>query len=253
MTKLSSVEQDVIDEVKLLLGDGLIDIDLDQKHYVAALNYAFKIYRQRAENATTEVAVAFNFQQGNQQYSLADTDITNIISINRHNIGTATQTDHHIDPFMMMYTSSLMGAMNQHSTYGSIATIHMQFQHIEMVRRILANELQFSFNKSTRQLVVGNRIKRDETVLIIAEQYRSNEELLNDPDILPWITSYTTAKAKHILGSGYSLFASIAGPNGGIQVNGSEWKQEAKEEMEHLEEQLIRLTTSTRGMPFIIG
>lgn len=251
--KLTSVEQDAIEEIKLLMGDGLIDIDLDNKHFVAALDYAFKIYRQRAENATETVGVAFNAKKDTQVYDLSDSDIVDVTHIYRHNIGMPTQTDHELDPFVMLYTSSLMGAINQRSTYGSVATIHMQYQHIEMVRRLLANDLQFSFNKSRKELTIMKYLRRDETLLVMAERMRPNEDLLLDPDTQPWITSYAQAKAKYILGSAYSLFGTIPSPNGGITIDGSQWKQEAQEEMEHLEEQLIRLTTSTRGMPFTSG
>ena len=53
-TTLDVLKQQTIDYVKLQLGDGMIDLELDPEHYEAAYIKAIGVYRQRATNAYEE-------------------------------------------------------------------------------------------------------------------------------------------------------------------------------------------------------
>ena len=55
---LETLKQQTIDYVKLQLGDGMIDLELDAEHYEASYQRAIGTYRQRAENAFEE---SYNF------------------------------------------------------------------------------------------------------------------------------------------------------------------------------------------------
>ena len=55
---LDTKKQEVIDYVKLQLGEGIIDTELDAAHYEAAYQRTIGTYRQRAENAFEE---SYNF------------------------------------------------------------------------------------------------------------------------------------------------------------------------------------------------
>ena len=51
---LQTQKEALFSNVRLRLGGGIIDLELDPSHYEAAYNYAIKVYRQRAQNATVE-------------------------------------------------------------------------------------------------------------------------------------------------------------------------------------------------------
>ena len=55
---LDTKKQEVINYVKLQLGEGIIDTELDASHYEAAYQRTIGTYRQRAENAFEE---SYNF------------------------------------------------------------------------------------------------------------------------------------------------------------------------------------------------
>ena len=44
----------VFDYVKLMLGDGMIEVELDPAHYEAALDRSLNRYRQKSPNAVEE-------------------------------------------------------------------------------------------------------------------------------------------------------------------------------------------------------
>ena len=51
---LDELKQALFQNIRYRLGDGIIDLELDPQHFEAAYNYAIKVYRQRAQNATAE-------------------------------------------------------------------------------------------------------------------------------------------------------------------------------------------------------
>ena len=54
MSELQTGQQEIFDYVKNNLGDGMIDVELDPKHYQTALERAINKFRQRSSNAVEE-------------------------------------------------------------------------------------------------------------------------------------------------------------------------------------------------------
>ncbi|ASV44281.1 hypothetical protein PBI_SCTP2_266 [Salicola phage SCTP-2] len=245
--KRNERREEIYNEVRLSLGEGIIDLEIDNKHIDFALDYALKEYRQKAANATEEKAIIFKYGKHQQEYDMSDSNIADIQAIYRNTIGSSAATDYSMDPFLMMYVNQMMHALNQNMTYGSIATVHMQYHYIDQLEKIVASRIQFYWNPSTQVLTILNNVARDEIMTILADIYRTDEELLDDYNIKPWLLSYTIARTKYIMGEARSKFQSIAGPGGGITLNGNELKQEAQSEIEALETELANFVTSDRG------
>jgi hypothetical protein len=77
--------------------------------------------------------------------------------------------------------------------------------------------------------------------------------LLTDIYAKQWLRDYTLATCKMMLGEARSLFASIAGPTGSIQLNGSDLKASAKEEIVALEKELENLVPGGTPLTWVIG
>jgi hypothetical protein len=77
--------------------------------------------------------------------------------------------------------------------------------------------------------------------------------LFNSDAIFPWLQDYALAVAKDMLGQAREKFATIAGPQGGTQLNGGALKAEAKAEMEALEEELKRFYDGSQPYTWVIG
>ncbi len=244
---------DIRRKIAMQLGHTLIDVELEAEEYDHVIDYALSIYRQRAENATKEQGIIFGFKKGQSRYDMSDReDIMDIIGIYRNGLGTTHSSGLDLDPFLLQFTNQMMTYAGGKDGYGSLATLDFQRQHLELLETIMAHQIQYYFNHSDNVLTIYNAIHRDEAFLIMAEVYRSDDELFNDTDICPWLVAYATAKAKQMLGEARGKFQQLAGPNGGISMNGAELKQEASEEIIKLEEDLKNLMTSTKGMPFIM-
>lgn len=92
-----------------------------------------------------------------------------------------------------------------------------------------------------------------ETVLLQIYNKKPDSMLLNDSRIFPWLQDYALALCKDMLGQAREKFATIAGPQGGTQLNGGALKTEAKAEMEALEEELKRFYDGSMPYTWVIG
>jgi hypothetical protein len=96
-------------------------------------------------------------------------------------------------------------------------------------------------------------VKSDESVIIHTYNYRPDESLLADTSSAPWIKDYALAVAKMALGQARSKFAQLAGPQGGVSLNGADLIQQAQAEMEKLEEDLKTFADGGTPLGFIFG
>jgi len=83
--------------------------------------------------------------------------------------------------------------------------------------------------------------------------YRPDDQLLDDYLAKQWIKDYTLATAKFMLGEAREKFATIAGPQGGTSLNGSQLKSEATVELEKLEKEVSTAVSGGVGYGFAIG
>ena len=54
MSELENTRQEVVNYIKNMLGDGMVDIELDPKHYNTAIDRALAKFRQRSQASTEE-------------------------------------------------------------------------------------------------------------------------------------------------------------------------------------------------------
>ena len=62
----------VFDYVRDMLGDGMVEVELDPKHYETALNRALTRFRQRSPNAVEESYLFVELEMDKNEYRLPD-------------------------------------------------------------------------------------------------------------------------------------------------------------------------------------
>ena len=72
MSELQTGQQEIFDYVKNNLGDGMIDVELDPKHYQTALERAINKFRQRSSNAVEESYAFLELKKDQNTYILQD-------------------------------------------------------------------------------------------------------------------------------------------------------------------------------------
>jgi hypothetical protein len=246
------VKQKVYDYCRIMLGDGMVDIELDPIHYETALNKSLSKFRQRSSNSVEESYMFLTLEKDKNDYVLPQ-EIMNVQSVFRRTLGSRTGggTGSNFEPFNLAYTNTYL--LNS-TMLGGIATYYMFASYQEMVGKIFGSYIEFQWINSSRTLRILQRpFTEGEILMLRCQNYRPDYILIQDLYASQWIKDYTLANCKLILGEARSKFGAIAGPGGSGQLNGGDLKSAGKEEIEKLEKELETLVAGGVGYTFIIG
>jgi hypothetical protein len=244
-------KQEIFDYVKARLGDGMIEVELDPKHYEMAFTTSIDKFRQRSSNSVEE-SYGFLELQGDVQTYTLPAEVIRVNQIYRRTVGGASSSEGgtNFDPFELAYTNVYL---LQTGRIGGLATYNMFAGYQELVARMFGGFVNFHFDQPTRKLTIHRRQRSKETVLISQSNYRPDFILLQDIYAKPWIREYTLAVCKFTLGEARSKFNTIAGPQGGGSLNGDTLKNEATQEMQKLEQEIGNYSEGGTPISFIIG
>ena len=252
MATLSTKKQEVFDYVNAMLGGGMVDVELDPVHYETALTKALTRFRQRSDNSVEESYMFMPTVVDQNAYTLPS-EVIEVRRLFRRSIGSRTGGGAGgtlFEPFNLAYTNTYLLSS---SNLGGLATYDYFSQYQELVGRMFGSFIEFKWNRTTKKLTLLQRPRAEETLLLFCYNYRPDEQLLDDYLAVQWIKDYTVATCKYMLGEARSKFATIAGPQGGGQLNGATLKNEAAQEMEKLEQEVSTAVPGGMGYGFTIG
>ena len=256
---VNSKRTEITDYIRLRLGDGLVDVELDKEHYEMAIKQALIKYRQRASNSQEESYAFLKLQPETQEYILPN-EVMEVRAAYRRGIGSVTGTTaSQFEPFSSGYLNTYMLVAGR---VGGLLNYELFVDYQKTSMRMFGGYLNFYFNKTTKKLTIIRKIPfagpnqpglQMEDVLLHIYNYKPDSMLLNDHQAFPWIQEYSYSFAKRILGEAREKFASIAGPQGGTQLNGSTLKGEAQSEMDSLEQQLKDFVDGSYPLTWVVG
>ena len=234
MPSLDELKQGIFDYTMTRLGSGMVDVELDPVHLEMAYNKAVSTYRARSQNATEESNSFLTLVEYQQEYTLPQ-EITMVRQIMRRTIGSSG-SGNQFEPFEAGYINTYLLTAGR---TGGLLSYELYTQYQEMTARMFGGYINFTFNPVTRKLVLVRMPQASgEIVCLWTFNMKPEVYLLQDYQTSNWIKDYTYSVAKYTLGEARSKFASIAGPQGGTQLNGGELKTEAQAEMDKLIEEL---------------
>lgn len=345
VTSLASKKNDIIDYIRLRLGDGIVDVELDKEHYELAIKSALGKYRQRSSNSTEESYAFLKLLPETQEYTLPQEIIT-VKQIFRRGIGSVTGTTaSQFEPFASGYLNTYMLVAGR---VGGFVNYELFVQYQEQAMKMFGGHMNFTWNSVSKKLTLVRKMPNSgrtyvrltsvtasgttagstitivtqdswnidagdtliisnsfvggyngnyqvqtvdrntntvtitaantlqatsivefdlrrlevssprtdtpaEVVLLQTHNFKPDVMLLNDHMAFPWLQEYAYSFAKRIVGEARSKYASLAGPNGGTQLNGDTLKQEASAEMDQLEDQLRNFVDGSQPMTWVTG
>jgi hypothetical protein len=251
MSSNDQAKQQVFDYCKAMLGDGMIDVELDPIHYETALNRSLAVFRQRSDNAVEESYVFLNLLVDTNEYILP-AEIQQVRQIYRRSIGSRTGGGSGgtvFEPFNLAYTNTyLLSSTNM----GGLLTYELFAQYQELVGKMFGSFINFTYNSQTKKLRIEQRPRSEESVMLLCYNVRPDFSLVSDTYSGQWIKDYALANCKMMLGQAREKFAQIAGPQGGSALNGAAMKSEATAEMDKLMEDL-KTGVTTQGWGWTTG
>ena len=251
MSSNDQAKQQVFDYCKAMLGDGMVDVELDPIHYETALNRSLAVFRQRSDNAVEESYVFLNLLVDTNEYILP-AEIQQVRQIYRRSIGSRTGGGSGgtvFEPFNLAYTNTyLLSSTNM----GGLLTYELFAQYQELVGKMFGSFINFTYNPQSKKLRIEQRPRSEESVMLLCYNVRPDFALVSDTYAGQWIKDYSLANCKMMLGQAREKFAQIAGPQGGSSLNGAALKSEAQSEMDKLMEDL-KTGVTTQGWGWITG
>lgn len=249
----------ITDYIRMRLGDGIVDVELDKNHYEMAINQALIKYRQRASNSQEESYAFLKLFPETQEIILPDV-VMDVRAAYRRGIGSVSGTTaSQFEPFASGYLNTYMLVAGR---VGGLLNYELFVDYQKLAMRMFGGYLNFTFNKTTKKLTLIRKIpyvganadpNGFEDVLLHLYNFKPDSMLLNDYQAFPWIQEYAYSFAKRIVGEAREKFASIAGPQGGTQLNGASLKAEAATEMAALEQELKDYVDGSHPLTWVIG
>ena len=240
---------DLTKEIELRLGGQMVDVELDTEHYTLSIDKSFEKYRQRSENAVEESFIPLTLVVDQSEYTI-DASVVDVMDIYRRSSGTLTGNGADIEPFESAYLNSYL----LHSgRAGGMAVYDALSQNREHLGKMFGENIMFTWNTSTKKILLHRKIKAIDTVYLHVYKTRSDEELLTDPYSSPWIKEYSLAHAKLMLAEARGKFNTIAGPQGGTSLNADALRSDAQMQMDKLEDDLKYYAEGQMGLGVIIG
>jgi hypothetical protein len=254
-----SLRAAITDYIRMRLGDGIVDVELDKEHYEMGITQSLIKYRQRAGNSVEESYCHLQLMPETQEYILPK-EIQTVRAVYRRGIGSVSGTTaSQFEPFASGYLNTYMLVAGR---VGGLVNYEMFASYQKLAMTMFGGFINFTFNPTTKKLVVVRKMpfqgvnppaEQQESVLLWIYNNKPDQMILNDTYAFPWIQEYAYSFCKRILGEARSKFSQIAGPQGGASLNGDALKQEAVVEMEKLEEELKTFVDGSQPLTWITG
>ena len=252
MSELETEKQKVIEYIQTMLGDGMIDVELDPKHYNIAIDRALNKFRQWSSNAVEESFGFLTLQTDVNEYTLSQ-EVMQVRQVFRRSVGSRTGGGDGgtlFEPFNLAYTNTYLLASTQ---MGGIATYYMFASYQKEIGKMFGSYINFDWNPTTKRLRITQRPRGEENVLLWMYNHKPDFILLQDTFANQWLKDYALATCKMMLGEAREKFQTIASPQGGTSLNGTALKAEGKAEMETLELDLVNYKDGGTPLTFVIG
>ena len=250
-SSLETLKQNLIEYVKLQLGDQIVDVELDAEHYEAAYQKTIGTYRQRAQGAYEESYTFMELVKDVNIYTLPQ-EVIQVRQIFRRTFGDSTGPfASNFDPFSQ---ASINVYLMNFNVSGGLATYDFYSQYVELAARMFGGYMNYTWNPVTKKLqLIRDPKGTGENVLLWTYNLKPEFNLLSDFQISQWIRDYMVANCKMIIGEAREKFGTIAGPQGGGTLNGAAMKAEAQTQMDSLIEQLKAYVDGSQPITWVIG
>lgn len=259
LTPTPQQQNDIIDYIRLRLGDGMVDVEADKEHYDMGIKQALIRYRQKSANSVEESYAFLDLLPETQEYILPR-QIENVRAIYRRGIGSVSGTTaSQFEPFASGYLNTYMLVAGR---VGGLVNYELFTGYQELAMKMFGGYIQFTFNRVTKKLTItrkmpwqGTSYSQDfnESVLLHLDNYKPDQMLLNDTHAFPWIQDYALALVMISIGNAREKFASIAGPQGGTSLNGTQLKTEGQAMLEKLDEDIANFVDGGTPLTWITG
>ena len=96
--------EELINELRLRLADGMVDVELDREHYDVAIDKSIAIYRQLSTGSVEESVIFIQTQPSVTEYTLPN-EVQEVRRLYRRGVGTNSGSGSNFDPFDVAFNN----------------------------------------------------------------------------------------------------------------------------------------------------
>jgi hypothetical protein len=155
LTQVSSLQNDIIDYIRLRLGYGMIDVEADKEHFDMGIKQALIRYRQKSSNSVEESYAFLDLYPETQEYILPNT-VMDVKAIYRRGIGSVTGTTaSQFEPFSSGYLNTYMLVAGR---VGGLTNYELFVDYQKLAMRMFGGFMNFTWNKVTKKMTLVRKM-----------------------------------------------------------------------------------------------
>jgi hypothetical protein len=152
---LNQLRNEMVDYIRLRLGDQIVDVELDKEHYELAIKQALTKYRQKAQNAVEESYAFLDLLPEVQEYILPNY-VMEVRQIFRRGIGSVTGTTaSQFEPFASGYLNTYMLVAGR---VGGLLNYELFTQYQELAMTMFGGYMNYTWNRVTKKLTLVRKM-----------------------------------------------------------------------------------------------
>lgn len=203
---------EITDYIRLRLGDGIVDVELDKEHYEMAIKQALVKYRQRSSNAVEESYAFLDLLPETQEYVLPQ-EIQTVRQVFRRGIGSVTGTTaSQFEPFASGYLNTYMLVAGR---VGGLTNYELFVDYQKLAMTMFGGYINYTFNPVTKKLTLVRKIPN-------AGYTYANTTSLTANGTTPGSIVTITTSHSYVVNAGDTLTISncpVVGFNGTYSIN----------------------------------
>jgi hypothetical protein len=146
---------EITDYIRMRLGDGLVDVELEKEHYEMAIKQSLIKYRQRSANAVEESYAFLDLLPETQEYILPR-EIMTVRQVFRRGIGSVTGTTaSQFEPFASGYLNTYMLVAGR---VGGLTNYELFASYQKLAMTMFGGHIMYTFNPVTKKLTLARKI-----------------------------------------------------------------------------------------------
>lgn len=146
---------EIVDYIRMRLGDGIVDVELELEHYEMAIKQALIKYRQRSANAVEESYAFLDLLPETQEYILPQ-EIQAVRQVFRRGIGSVTGTTaSQFEPFASGYLNTYMLVAGR---VGGLVNYELFASYQKLAMTMFGGHINYTFNPVTKKITLVRKI-----------------------------------------------------------------------------------------------
>jgi len=227
--------RELIDAIRHQLGYPTVEVELTKQQFDYCIDAGIEEIRKRVSSAYKRGFFFLDFQPGQQRYILSHkgNGFNKIVSI--QGIYRTTSS------FLRGFDNGVFGQTAVNFLYNSqgydLVSYHLYSSYIEELENLFATKVLYQWNEQTRALDILQSGFRHERVLLDVSVERTEQNLITDRYLKPWIENWAVAQAMILLSQIRGKYGSLPGANG-ISLNAGDLYAQAQDIMLRLDTEI---------------